>query len=160
MGLISSRMVAVRPGSGLEDEVKELKQEVRRLSDELIDVRGRLSKQTKEFRVAQYNILAGYLGDNRQPWFLYGIDLPEERRAAIMKKFYEKGPDGKYANAGWPKYVDGILTDEEQAQVSSFHEKFFLWENRRPALMRVIDGCDADLLSLCLLYTSPSPRDS
>ena len=33
-----------------------------------------------------------------------------------MKKFYEKGPDGKYANAGWPKYVDGILSDEGQAK--------------------------------------------
>lgn len=30
----------------------------------------------------------------------------------------------------------------------SFHEKYFLWENRQPALMRVIDSWDADLISL------------
>ena len=166
MGVGASKVLPV------DNEIKELKQQVNRLSAELVEVRGRLSKQTKTFRVAQYNILAGYLGDNRQPWFLYGVSISQERRDAIMKKFYEKGPDGKFANAGWPKYVDGILSEEEQAQITAYHEKYFKWENRRPALMSVIEGCDADLLSLvecdyyddffkpCLLYTSPSPRDS
>ena len=31
--------------------------------------------QLVSFSVAQYNILAGYLGDNRQPWFLYGVTI-------------------------------------------------------------------------------------
>jgi len=100
------------------------------------------------FKVAQYNILAGYLGDNRQPWFMYGVDLTQERRAAIMTKFYEKGPDGKYANAGWPKYVVGILSDEEMRAIEEVHESVFSWERRRPALLRVIEGWEADLISL------------
>ena len=29
------------------------------------------SSQTVVFTVCQYNILASYLGDNKQPWFLY-----------------------------------------------------------------------------------------
>ena len=41
------------------------------------------------FRVAQYNILAGYLGDNTQPWFMYGIELSQQERDAILSKFYE-----------------------------------------------------------------------
>lgn len=126
MGASSSRQVAIAAPES-SGQIKELKQivaaqdaELKRLNEEVLEVRGRLAKQTKNFRVAQYNILAGYLGDNRQPWFLYGIELTEERRAAIMKKFYTKGEDGKYANAGWPKYVDGILTDAEQACVNEY----------------------------------------
>ena len=66
------------------------------------------ASQSVVFTVAQYNILAAYLGDNRQPWFLYGLPngaLTEERRHGIMKKFYERGADGKYCNIGWPNYV-------------------------------------------------------
>ena len=65
----------------------------------------------------QYNILAGYLGENMQPWFMYGIDVPAERRGRIIAKFYQKDEQGRYMNAGWPKYVQGILTEEEIQQV-------------------------------------------
>jgi hypothetical protein len=107
-----------------------------------------IASHITEFRVAQYNILAGYLGDNRQPWFLYGPTISNERREAIMKKFYQKGPDGKFANEGWPKYVDGILTEAEQATIVTTHEQHFTWERRRDRLLDVIAGWSADLISL------------
>ena len=142
-----SRRASLGSG-GLRAEVAELRALTHRMADELAFLRGRVAQLSNQFRVAQYNILAGYLGDNRQPWFLYGVDVSEERRAAIMKKFYEKGPDGKFANAGWPKYVDGILSEEEQATITAYDDKYFVWESRKPALMKVIQGCDADLISL------------
>ena len=113
-----------------------------------------LSARAKpEFRLGQYNILAGYLGDNRQPWFLYGLpDLSEERRAEILAKFYERGPDGRFCNVGWPNYVRGpdweLLTEDEQRRVSVVHERCFAWEVRREKLIRAIREMDADLFSL------------
>ena len=71
------------------------------------------SSQSVVFTVCQYNILASYLGDNKQPWFLYGCpDMNEGLRERITAKFYERGPDGKFCNLGWPKYAIGLLTDE------------------------------------------------
>ena len=70
------------------------------------------SSQSVVFTVCQYNILASYLGDNKQPWFLYGIPgLTEERRAQIMEKFYQRGPDGaQYAVGG---EVSGVAWEIE-----------------------------------------------
>ena len=58
-----------------------------------------------DFTVGQYNILAGYVGNNMEPWFLYGIDMPEERRREIFRLHKEKLPNGDYANPGWPNYA-------------------------------------------------------
>lgn len=101
-----------------------------------------------DFVVVQYNILAGYLGDNRQPWFLYGIPISPERREQIMRKFYQRDSEGRYINLGWPKYVHGILTSEEQALVESLDLKHFNWETRRRRLLNEMFHLNADLLSL------------
>ena len=134
------------------NETAALREEVARLSvivkcqgEELRELR-QLSLQ--EFTVAQYNILAGYLGDNTQPWFLYGLELTEERRGAIMKKFYERDVNGKLVNIGWPNYVTGLLTDEEIAAVQELNAKHFAWDVRKPRLVEVIVGLGADLISL------------
>lgn len=133
----------------LQLEVVRLQTQVLRQQEEIDVLRGKGgARGAHEFVVAQYNILAGYLGDNTQPWFLYGLDLSSERREAIFKKFYEKGEDGTYANAGWPKYVKGILTDEEQAIVEKYNEKHFRWDGRKDKLITVIKSCHADLISL------------
>ena len=100
------------------------------------------------FVAAQYNILASYLGDNRQPWFLYGIDLTEERRKAVLAKFYERGSDGKYCNVGWPSYVTGLLSANEIAAVEACDKRSFAWEARKERLLAEIDRIDADLISL------------
>jgi len=76
-----------------------------------------LKRQPLEFTVGQYNILAGYLGNNMEPWFLYGVDMPDERRKEVFKMHGERLPNGKPKNAGWPNYVKGILSDAEIATV-------------------------------------------
>ena len=56
------------------------------------------------FSVGQYNILAGYLGANTAPWFLYGASVTAELRARVFEKFYRR--DEK--NAGRPpRFVAG-----------------------------------------------------
>ena len=99
--LVSLRMGGGASKVGPSPEVDGLKKQVASLQKTV----SQLVSQTapREFTVAQYNILAGYLGDNRQPWFLYGANIPPARRAEIMTKFYQRGEDGKYMNAGWPK---------------------------------------------------------
>ena len=42
------------------------------------------------FSVGQYNILAGYLGANTAPWFLYGASVTAELRARVFEKFYRR----------------------------------------------------------------------
>eukprot|EP00977_Amphora_coffeiformis_P022071 scaffold10368_cov180-Amphora_coffeaeformis.AAC.4 len=102
------------------------------------------------FIVAQYNVLAGYLGDNRQPWFLHGLlDLPLERRNRILHKFYERHPvTGELLHAGWPTYVEGILSEQEQETVERVHDECFAWPVRRPRLLATVRDLNADLLSL------------
>ena len=131
--------------AALREEVARLSVIVKLQGEELRELR-QLSLQ--EFTVAQYNILAGYLGDNTQPWFLYGLELTEERRGAIMKKFYERDVNGKLVNIGWPNYVTGLLTDEEIAAVQELNAKHFAWDVRKPRLVEVIVGLGADLISL------------
>ena len=101
------------------------------------------------FTVCQYNILASYLGDNKQPWFLYGCpDMNEGLRERITAKFYERGPDGKFCNLGWPKYAIGLLTDEQQRLVEEEHERHFAWEARRERLLQTVRETNSDLISL------------
>jgi endonuclease/exonuclease/phosphatase family metal-dependent hydrolase len=101
------------------------------------------------FTVAQYNILAGYLGQNTAPWFLYGGDIAGDKRARIFEKFYSRdAKTGALLCAGWPKYVDGILTAEEQAEVERIDREHFEWTVRRPRVLSTVAAMDADLLSL------------
>ena len=77
------------------DEFAALQEQLASQRTELIQLRGELEVQkalnarpANEFVVAQYNILAGYLGDNRQPWFLYGVQLDDERRGWLSMCSY------------------------------------------------------------------------
>ncbi len=99
-------------------EMVELRERVASLEREVASLRRSRASSMPEFTVVQYNILAGYLGDNTQPWFLYGIDLTDEQRKRIMSKFYERDESGKFVNEGWPKFVDGVLTPDEMAAVA------------------------------------------
>ena len=132
--------IKTKPAS-LEQQVCDLRSQVSELT-------ARLSRLSLRFSVAQYNILAGYLGNNTEPWFLYGVDMPHERRAQIIAKHGEKGTDGKYVNVGWPNYVRGILTDEEIAKVEAIDQTAFAWEPRKRRLMAQIAELNSDVLSL------------
>jgi len=59
-----------------------------------------------------------------------------------------KGPDGKYLNVGWPAYVKGILTEEEQCVVEEYGTKVFAWAVREPKFMNTLLSWDADLCPL------------
>eukprot|EP01062_Namystynia_karyoxenos_P046942 TRINITY_DN35303_c0_g1_i1.p1 TRINITY_DN35303_c0_g1~~TRINITY_DN35303_c0_g1_i1.p1 ORF type:complete len:662 (+),score=192.93 TRINITY_DN35303_c0_g1_i1:83-2068(+) len=100
------------------------------------------------FSVAQYNILAGYLGNNMEPWFLYGVDCPPERRELIFAKHREKDSAGVFVHKGWPNYVKGILTEEEIETVERTHRELFQWEDRRERILRTIEELDSDVISL------------
>ena len=54
-----------------------------------------------------------------EPWFLYGIEMSQERRKAVFKLHAERGADGKPANPGWPNYVRGVLSEEDATCTSS-----------------------------------------
>ncbi|CAE8691948.1 unnamed protein product [Polarella glacialis] len=86
------------------------------------------------------------MGNNMEPWFLYGVDMPEERRKSVFK--LHRGPDGKPANAGWPNYVRGVLSDEEVQAVERIHAEHFAWDQRKDRLVQVIEDMDSDVLSL------------
>jgi len=124
-----------------EKQLQEAQEEVRSLKRSM-------SRHPLEFTVGQYNILAGYMGNNMEPWFLYGIDMPQERRQQVFKLHGERKPDGKPANPGWPNYVKGVLTPEEIQKVEEEHRKHFAWETRKDRLLEVIEEMDADVLSL------------
>ena len=137
-----------RDDESLRERVHELQE---RVSELLTEQQALWASQSVIFTVAQYNILASYLGDNRQPWFLYGLPagaMPDSRREAIMTKFYERDQQGKLVNVGWPNFVRGLLSDEEQRQIEACNERYFVWDVRRTKLLDTVLGTGADLISL------------
>mmetsp|Transcript_18885 Transcript_18885/g.25982 ORF Transcript_18885/g.25982 Transcript_18885/m.25982 type:complete len:625 (-) Transcript_18885:124-1998(-) len=108
--------------------------------------------QRPSFIAGQYNILASYLGNNTEPWFLYdGLTDSEEdkeRARAIAKKHTERDENGNFLNIGWPNYVQGILTQEEIERVERVHSEVFAWDVRAPKIIENIRQLDADVLSL------------
>ncbi|CAJ1452123.1 unnamed protein product, partial [Effrenium voratum] len=128
-----------------EDERERQLKEARR---EVLALKNVLRRQPLEFTVGQYNILAGYMGNNMEPWFLYGIDMSEARRKEVFRLHGARGSDGKPANPGWPNYVRGILTEEEIRRVEEVHREHFDWPNRKDRLLEVIRDMDVDILSL------------
>ncbi|CAE8624788.1 unnamed protein product [Polarella glacialis] len=148
-------VVRVPETTALRTELREAQQDLMACraqglaaQQELKALRSALKRHAVEFSVGQYNILAGYMGNNMEPWFLYGVDMPEERRKSVFKLHAQRGPDGKPANAGWPNYVRGVLSDEEVQTVERIHAEHFAWDQRKDRLVQVIEDMDSDVLSL------------
>jgi len=97
--------------------------------------------------VLQYNILASYLGSNQKPWFLYGSDVSDDMRARIFEKYNSRDESGNLLFAGWPKFVEGLLTPDEIAAVEE-SEEWFDWEFRKHRLVDQLYAYDADVFSL------------
>lgn len=131
-----------------EDERLQEANTIARLKSVLAGLRLHLRQMPLHFTVGQYNILAGYLGKNMEPWFLYGVDMPEERRRRIIKLHHERDSEGRYVHLGWPNYVRGILSDEEIKQVERVHGEHFRWDKRKTRILNVIASLDVDLLSI------------
>lgn len=132
----------------LEGLLRALTKRVEEQHNEVEALRNTLQRQSTQFSVGQYNILAGYMGNNTEPWFLYGVHMTEERRQSIFKLHGERLPDGKPANPGWPAYVRGVLSEEEQREVERVNRDIFSWEKRKDRLLEVIRDMDTDILSL------------
>jgi len=145
---------AARRAPGPGEEFRRLEEEVRALRAQLAETQLQVRDLQRDvgwrtFTVAQYNILASYLGDNRQPWFLHGTEVSDERRAACVTKFYEKdAATGAFANEGWPRWAQGILSEEEQRTVEDVHRRYFAWEVREGRLREELLNLDADIFSL------------
>ena len=105
------------------------------------------------FRVAQYNILASYLGNNREPWFLFGAltrsaaDQERARQVAIRHQAIDK-ETGNPLYKGWEQYTEGILSDAEKRAVERRDAEVFSWTVRQPKIAKTILSLDADLVSL------------
>merc|ERR1719316_1811475 len=102
--------------------------------------------QPLTFTVLQYNILARYLGNNTEPWLLYGPKISEERRQQILDKHRAKDDQGKYIYAGWPNYVKDILSEEEIKQVEDINRRIFDWSVRRDRLIQNVQSQNCDIM--------------
>lgn len=129
-------------------ENAQLRKELAESRRQLGTLRRLQKRQPFDFRVGQYNILAGYMGNNTEPWFLYGIEMNEEKRKRVFESHGKRLPDGKPANPGWENYSRGVLTPEEIANVELINREHFAWEKRKDKLLKVIEDMDSDLLSL------------
>lgn len=108
--------------------------------------------QPLSFTVGQYNILASYLGNNTEPWFLYGCPTINDEKRKRVKAQHNQGRDDK-AFRGFENYARGVLSAEEQKQVLDFGAQIFAWEKRREKVVAAIQALDADILSLVELDT-------
>lgn len=100
----------------------------------------------KAIKVAQYNILASYLGSNTEPWFLLGANISIARRGQMMNNYYTKGADGLWSNVFANGY-GGILTDEEKILIEEYNDLNFKWENRGPRIISEVQSWGADVIS-------------
>ena len=90
---------------GVQDNATQPEQEKGSLEERFAQMEARLQRvellearleqverdQVHSFTIAQYNILASYLGNNTEPWFLYGCpSLTENKRKQILEQ-YERG---------------------------------------------------------------------
>ena len=116
------------------------------LEADVASLRKRVGGLPFQFKVAQYNVLAGYLGDNTKPWFLYGLGdagglppLSDSRRKQIFDAYWARCPvSNELQNPGWPRYVRGILSEEEQRVIESMHSEFFEWNIRKTKIVQTI----------------------
>mmetsp|Transcript_100695 Transcript_100695/g.285368 ORF Transcript_100695/g.285368 Transcript_100695/m.285368 type:complete len:641 (+) Transcript_100695:152-2074(+) len=127
----------------LEQLVEDQAQRIRELEMGLATVQ-RDCRRTVS--VLQYNILASYLGQNTQPWFLYGTDISRELRDRILVRYNERDAQGKPIHS-WPDYVAGLLTPIQIEAVERCDINF-RWNHRKVRLLEQIQEFDADVISL------------
>ena len=100
------------------------------------------------FSIFHYNVLADQYASNVQPWFLYNANVTSNERAALIERFYEKGPAGRYVNLGWPTWAEDILSAERRAAVEAYDAEFFSWDARSERLWAQVEGAACDVVTL------------
>jgi len=101
---------------------------------------------TSSLTVTHYNILAGYLGDNTSPWFLYGANLTREERAVLMSRAlrWDRKEDGtRFRPCTFSNRYCESLYQEATLHVAK-QQSFFEWTQRRHSILRE--------------FTMPNPR--
>jgi len=148
-GIIFATFILMHLGLGLG---RRIVAESRRVD---IEVNG--SYPHSEFTVAHYNILSKEYGMNTEPWFLYPLDLSDERRSQIQFQ-YDIKVDGS-----WPYIFEngfgGLLTEREMEQVR-FRNVDFEWQRRETNILETVQGLRADILSLVELDVFDTVRAS
>jgi len=100
------------------------------------------------FLVKQYNVLAGYLGSNLQPWFLNGINVSASRQQQILDAYNTpRDRSGRYPYTfenGW----GGLVSDDELQMLRAVDDKFFSWPARRERLLLEMLRDDPAVLTL------------
>ena len=81
-------------GKHEEEVIAALTKQLAELSKQVAMLTSKFSRLPTRFSLAQYNILAGYLGSNMEPWFMYGVNMPEERRNIIKAKHMQRDASG------------------------------------------------------------------
>ncbi|CAK0801438.1 unnamed protein product [Prorocentrum cordatum] len=141
----------------LEEQLAHLRKQVadlqqrRGLLQDAVDQHGMWLRQMPlQFTVGHYNILAGYMGANMEPWFLYGPDLRPSRRRKVLEQHAAVGRDGRPAHPGWPNYARGVLTDEDRDRRGGGRAPAALRVERPQGdrLLEVIERLNTDVLSL------------
>lgn len=103
-----------------------------------------------QFRVLQYNILAKSLGNNEEPWFLYGSNVSHGQRKLVVKKHSSRNKDGSLRFKGFKHYAED-LTEKQKKEITEHGLKFFDWasESRRgERLSQHIANQSADIIVL------------
>lgn len=99
------------------------------------------------FHVAQYNILAKYLGSNTEPWFLLPLELNESFREEIMTSFYKKDNKTKKYLHNFTNAFGGLLSKDQMQQVLEY-DRFFQWSSRGPKVIDEVRSWGADIFSV------------
>lgn len=103
------------------------------------------------FSVLHWNLLAGYLGRNTNPWFLHGISLQPAQRKTIFQSYYARDAKTRaLLNPGWPRYVEQWLTPEQISIVQELDSQYFAWPKRFQKIKGLLAQPDhlADVISL------------
>lgn len=132
----------------LDERDATLRAQLSQVSMELTALKRHAQSCPLHFTVGQYNILAGYMGNNTEPWFLYGPDVSEEKREKVLKLYGTKDDKNTYIYDKWPLYVEGLLTLEEQQLVEKNNREHFNWDARKDRLLETIKELNVDILSL------------
>ncbi|KAH9259667.1 hypothetical protein BASA81_002089 [Batrachochytrium salamandrivorans] len=114
------------------------------------------------FNVLHWNLLAGYLGRNTNPWFLHGIALQPSQRKAIFQNYYARDMQtNKLMNPGWPKYVQDVLSPEQIQTIQDQDRTLFAWPTRFAKIKRILaqPKHQAEVISLVELDCFEEMRD-
>merc|ERR1719235_919007 len=106
-----------------------------------------MEARTPSFLVKQYNILAGHLGNNHKPWFMFGANLTDERRDMVLQAYQLKVKNNVTGKDEWPNTWENnhygndaegkpLISSSQVEKVDQIEKDVFSWEHRSHALVK------------------------